>query len=110
MQLVGDALLQVVPSECYEGFPLVILEAYGSGTPVLASRIGSLNEIVEEGVTGYKFSAGDAQSLATSFRSILSDLSKLKVMRGTVRKVFLEQYAADVSLARTRKIYRQVVG
>ena len=109
MQLVGDALLQVVPSECYEGFPLVILEAYGSGTPVLASRIGSLNEIVEEGVTGYKFSAGDAQSLATSFRSILSDLSKLKAMRGTVRKVFLEQYAADVCIARTRSLYRQVI-
>lgn len=109
LQLVGDALLQVVPSEWYEGFPMVILEAYSCGTPVLASRIGSLNEIVQEGKTGFKFSVGDVDSLASSFRSILSNLGTVKSMRTTVRQVFLEQYTAECNLKRTQRIYEQVV-
>ncbi|RUM94487.1 MAG: glycosyltransferase family 1 protein [Thiothrix sp.] len=109
LELVGDALLQVVPSEWYEGFPMVILEAYSCGTPVLASRIGSLNEIVQEGETGYKFSPGDVESLTSTLRSILSDLDSLKLMRPTVRQVFLDQYTAECNLARTRKIYEQVI-
>ncbi len=107
LKLVGNALLQVVPSEWYEGFPMVILEAYSCGTPVLASRIGSLNEIVQEGKTGYKFSAGDIDSLASSLHSILSDPDTLQSMRKTVRQVFLEQYTAERNLVRTQKIYEQ---
>jgi glycosyltransferase involved in cell wall biosynthesis len=109
LQLVGDALLQVVPSEWYEGFPMVILEAYSCGTPVLASRIGSLNEIVQEGITGYKFSVGDVDSLESTLLSILADLDSLKSMRTSVRQVFLEQYTAERNLTRTQKIYGQVI-
>lgn len=54
--IVQRAMLQVVPSECYEGFPMVLLEAMACGTPVVASRIGSLDEIVLDGMTGIKFS------------------------------------------------------
>ena len=57
--VVGDADVQVIPSECYEGFPMVVLEAYACGTPILASRIGSLDEIVVEGETGMKFEPGN---------------------------------------------------
>jgi glycosyltransferase involved in cell wall biosynthesis len=109
LQLVGDALLQVVPSEWYEGFPMVILEAYSCGTPVLVSRIGSLNEIVQEGESGYKFSVGDVDSLASSFRLILSDLDTVKSMRASVRQVFVEQYTAERNLTRTQRIYEEVV-
>lgn len=68
----GDALraeyagarFVVVPSVWYEVFGLVVLEAYASGKPVIASQIGGLAEMVKEGETGLGFSAGDDADLA----------------------------------------------
>jgi glycosyltransferase involved in cell wall biosynthesis len=54
----------VLPSICYEGFPRTIVEAFSAGLPVIASRLGSLPEIVEEGRTGLLFEPGSARDLA----------------------------------------------
>jgi len=47
------AALLVMPSEWYEGFPLTTVEAFADGLPVVASRLGSMAEIVEDGRTGF---------------------------------------------------------
>ena len=47
LDLIGRADLQVIASECFEGFPLVLVESYARGTPVVASKIGSLAELVD---------------------------------------------------------------
>lgn len=108
LKLVGGALFQVVPSEWYEGFPMVILEAYGCGTPVLASKIGSLDEVVEEGVTGRKFTPGDQNSLAGILAEWLSNPDQVLSLRGTTRQRFLDRYTSDANLTRTAEIYEQV--
>ncbi len=54
----------VVPSTCEEAFPYAVLEAMSVGRPVLASRVGGLPEIVEEGRTGLLFDKGDSAGLA----------------------------------------------
>ncbi len=46
LQIIGGAEFQVVASECFEGFPLVVVESYARGTPVIASRIGGLIELI----------------------------------------------------------------
>lgn len=61
---MARAAAVVVPSLWYEGLPMVIAEAFAAGTPVVASRIGALAEIVEDGVTGLHAAAGDAADLA----------------------------------------------
>ena len=43
----------MLPSECYENAPVVLLEAYGVGTPVLGSDLGGIPELIQTGVTGY---------------------------------------------------------
>ena len=53
--LLGGALFSVVPSIWYENLPNSILESYASGTPVLASDIGSLSSFVTRNETGYLF-------------------------------------------------------
>ena len=57
------ALALVVPSIWFEGFPLVVLEAYAAGTPVIASRLGSLGEIVADGTTGLLVPPNDPDAL-----------------------------------------------
>ncbi len=74
----GDALFDIVrgaralvlPSECYENAPVVLLEAYGVGTPVLGSDLGGIPELIEEGETGLLATAGDAASFATQLATM----------------------------------------
>ncbi|MFP5298756.1 MAG: glycosyltransferase, partial [Actinomycetota bacterium] len=53
--LISEARAVLVPSLCHEGSPRVVLEAFASGVPVIASRMGALPELIEEGRTGYLF-------------------------------------------------------
>ena len=53
-----------MPSEWYEGCPVVIIEAFCQGLPVIALRLGAMAEMVEDGVTGLHFRPGDADDLA----------------------------------------------
>ncbi len=64
--------ISVFPST-YEPFGIVALEAMLSGTPVVVSDIGGLNEIVDHGINGMKSYAGNANSLADSILSLLFD-------------------------------------
>lgn len=63
----------VVPSHWFEGCPLVIVEAMSHGLPVIASDIGGLPELVEDGVTGLLFEPGDAAQLAEKMAALWND-------------------------------------
>jgi len=83
----------VVPSLWAENAPLVALEARGRGRPVIASRIGGLPELVEDGVDGRLFPAGDVGALA----AILDDAVGVRALAATVRPPrSLEEFADDV--------------
>jgi len=62
-QLVSESSFLIVPSEWYENNPMVIIEAYSYGKPVIASEIGGIPEIVVEGETGFLFKPGDVDDL-----------------------------------------------
>ena len=62
-QMQGARFL-VFPSIWYEGFPMTIAQAFACGVPVIASRLGSMAEIVQDGTTGLHFEAGNAADLA----------------------------------------------
>jgi glycosyltransferase involved in cell wall biosynthesis len=106
---IGRAVLQVVPSECYEGFPMVILEAYACGTPVVCSRIGSLNEIVEEGATGVKFDPGNPLDLAAKIQMLWDDSERRKSMRETVRMAFDNNFSAKKNFEALMAIYEMTI-
>lgn len=69
-ELAGADLL-VVPSLWFENRPLVVLEAMAARVPLLASDLGGLAELVEEGVQGWRFRAGDPDDLALHLARIL---------------------------------------
>ena len=70
--LMGQAALVIVPSEWYETFGRVVIEAFAKGTPVIASDRGALPELVEHGRTGLLFRAGDPEDLAAKVDWFLS--------------------------------------
>jgi glycosyltransferase involved in cell wall biosynthesis len=70
----------VVPSVWYENMPNVVLEAMALGRPVIASRLGSLEEMIREGENGLKFVAGNAKDLAVKIDHLLSDPNKAEEM------------------------------
>lgn len=109
LDIVGNAEALVVPSEWYEGFPMVVLEAYACGTPVLASRIGSLTEIVREGQTGATFRPSDPADLAATVRRVLGDAGLLRRMRELAREEFLKKYTEGANISQSMQIYSEAI-
>jgi glycosyltransferase involved in cell wall biosynthesis len=106
---IGRAVLQVVPSECYEGFPMVVIEAFACGTPVVCSRIGSLNEIIKEGVTGIKFDPGNPLDLAAKIQMLWDDSERRTSMRETVRRTYENNYSPEKNFRALLSIYEKTI-
>ncbi len=74
-----------VPSVCLETGPLVALEAFGAGRPVLGSRLGGLTELVTNGVDGLLIEAGSDQAWAKALADLAADRSGLLALAAGVR-------------------------
>lgn len=109
LEVISQAALQVIPSEWYEGFPMVALEGYACGTPILASRIGSLEEIIIDGKTGKTFNPGDSSDLARNVISLLGDKKILESMRRTTRKHFDDNFTAAQNFRHLKEIYDSAI-
>jgi glycosyltransferase involved in cell wall biosynthesis len=107
--LIGAATFLVLPSQCYENAPRVLVEAFAKGTPVVASRLGAMAETVEDGRNGLLFAPGNAEDLATKVRSLFADLSTLKRMRQVAREIFDRNFTAEVNHEALMAIYAQAI-
>lgn len=99
------AAFVVMPSLVYEGFPMVVAEAYSAGTPIIASRLGALAELVDDGVTGLHVDPGDPVDLAAKVRWAHAHPEAMRAMGRRAREVYLQRYTADVSYRRLIEIY-----
>ena len=106
--IVGDASYTIMPTLNYEGFPKVIVESFAVGTPVIASDLGSVGEIIDPKRTGYCFVAGDARSLAQSVSETLLDVTPNR-MRAEVRREYVSRYGIDRNYDRLMDIYAQAI-
>lgn len=106
-QVVGAASIAIVPSQWFEGFPMVVVEAFACGTPVVASRLGSLAEIVREGIIGRLFTPGDPRALGVAVRAMLHEPEALKQMRKNAREEFETRYSAAASFQTLMEIYQR---
>ncbi len=109
ISMLKNSRFLVLPSECYEGFPVTIAEAYACGKPVLGSKIGSLNEIIEENITGRKFTFGSPEALAECMKSMWSDTATLQIMSKNSRTAFDEKYNPEINLHMLAGIYKDVI-
>ena len=103
--LMRRARVLVFPSEWYEGFPLTLAEAFACGLPVVASRLGAVDEIVEEGRTGLLFEPGDPEDLAARIEWAWSHPEAMAAMGREARRVYELEYTAGRNHERLMRIY-----
>ncbi len=93
----------------WEGLPRRIIEAMRAGLPVVASDVGGINELVEEGVTGFLVPRGDAETLRARLE-ILIDNPEIRHQMGMAGyERFLEKFTFDRMLTETVKVYEEVM-
>ena len=85
---------------------MAIVEAFSCGTPVLASDLGGMKEIIEEGVTGRKFTVGDVRELAEKMNTMFNS-EELVTMRAAVHNKFERDYSESFNLCLLLDIYKK---
>lgn len=108
-QEMNAAVAVVVPSICFETFGMVVVEAFASGTPVIASRIGGLPDMVRGGETGLLFEPGDARDLARKLLWAKQHPEEMARMGRNARLEHERRYTAERNYALLMNIYEEAI-
>jgi glycosyltransferase involved in cell wall biosynthesis len=106
--IVGNAAFLIFPSEWYETFGQVAIEAFAKGTPVVAANIGAIPELVNS-QTGLLFNPSDPVDLAAKIRWLQSQPQALEKLRLTARAEFESKYTADLNYQQLIEIYQSAI-
>jgi glycosyltransferase involved in cell wall biosynthesis len=106
MELLRHARALVVPSRSYEGFPVVVAEAYAHGVPVIGPALGVFPEIVNDGNSGLLFAPGNAESLAATMGEVVEPSTSIR-MGQHARRLYEERYTPRQNLDLLLQIYEQ---
>ena len=106
--MIGKAQYLVFPSEWYEPFGRVIIEAFARGTPVLAANIGGTAELIEHGTTGLLFRSGDGADLARAVEMMSTDSGFAARNRVAARACFEARFTAEQNYHQLMAIYAHV--
>ncbi len=104
------AAFLVIPSLWYEGFPMIIAEAFACGLPVICSKLGALQEIVDDQQTGLHFAHGDAADLAHKVEWARANASQVSVMGKAARQMYEARYTPERNYDMLMQIYEQTIG
>lgn len=103
--LLEKCAFLVFPSEWFETFGLVAVEAFAKGKPVVASRLGAMAEIIEDHRTGLHFDPGDVPDLAEKVRWATDHADDMKAYGRNARHTYLERFSAEKNYAELLAIY-----
>jgi len=92
-----------------EASPNVILEAMSMGLPVVATRVGGIPELVQDGKTGILVKPGDPEDLAAALVTVLTDESRRQAMGLMARQIVLENHALERMVRRTEQVIMEAV-
>lgn len=106
-QLLREAAFLILPSTWFEGFPKILVEALAVGTPLVASRLGAMAELIEDGCTGELFEPGSAEDLARKVRQLVDDPPRLARMRKAARQCYEDKHTAENNYRQLLAVYDQ---
>lgn len=105
INMLGNYDYLIVPSQCFEGVPLVMLEAFAAGIPVIGSDVGAINEHIQHGHNGLLVRHNSVEQWTETIRSVIDDTSihsRLKINVTPPRS--MEEVAEDMG-----RIYNQLI-
>jgi glycosyltransferase involved in cell wall biosynthesis len=99
----------IFSSEWYETFGLTMVEAFACGIPVICSRVGAMQEIVDDGRTGLHFNPGDAEDLALKVEWALNHPERMQQMGKAARQEYENKYTAEKNYPSLIEIYQHAI-
>jgi glycosyltransferase involved in cell wall biosynthesis len=109
-RILVKAQFVVLPSRSYENLPFSIMEAFASGKPVIASNVGGIPEMVDDGVNGFLFQIGDTVALTDRIRRLIHDPALRREMGQRGREKAEEIYNRNRHYERIMEVYGEVTG
>ena len=107
--LLEKCAFLVFPSEWFETFGLVAIEAFAKGKPVIASRLGAMAEIIDDHRTGLHFTPGDAKKLADRVQWAADNVDAMRTYGQNARNTYVEKYSAEKNYAALISIYESAL-
>jgi glycosyltransferase involved in cell wall biosynthesis len=109
LELMKSAAFLVIPSEWYEMAPMVIVEAFACGVPVLASRLGGMADLIEDRKTGLLFSPGSVEEIRATIAWAVDHPDELSSIANNARKVFETKYTAEANYPLMMEVYERAM-
>jgi len=108
-EILKKAMFCIFPSECYENFPMAVLECFGHKVPVIASDIGALKKLIENGKNGLLFDTGNVSDLRDKIRYFANNPGKRTKCAEYARCCAETKYGADANYEKLKNIYKEVI-
>lgn len=99
---ISESKAQILPTQWYEGFPMVLVEAFACGTPVLGSNIGNVNDIIQENINGLHFIPDNPKDIARAVNNVFD-------MVNSTKKVSDELYSSEANYKCLLQIYKNCI-
>ena len=108
-QEMARAAFLVMPSEWHETFGMVLIESFAHGLAVIASRLGSMTEIVENGVTGLHFNPGNSKNLAEKVLWMHEHPEDCRRMGANAYELYKKAYTPQKNYEMLFNIYKKTI-
>lgn len=110
MDIVYSLARALVLPSFKEGMPNVVLEAMLHGLPIVATRIGAMPEMLEDGRTGWLVPPGDARALAAAMTRVLADEAQARALGENARRALFPRFSVARRLEGIERVYAELEG
>jgi glycosyltransferase involved in cell wall biosynthesis len=108
-EIIGNSAFVVVPSVSYENSPFSVIESFAMGKPVIASNLGGLPELVEDGKTGILFEAGDIENLRKKIKHLYAHPYDIRTMGLTARLFVEKNFSPQIHYKNLLAVYQKAI-
>jgi glycosyltransferase involved in cell wall biosynthesis len=108
MILMKQSEALVFPSIWYEGLPFTIIEAFSTGTPVIASNLGAMSDMIKDGYNGLHFNPNDVHDLNESIEKFMQ-ITDRDIMRVQARETYEKFYTPDYHYHLLLSVYQKAL-